>query len=114
MYLLHNYMEICVIFLVLERAIGAPQLFVASRTKLSRYPSNFPDIAIPDNYNISHMLISRNHAVALAVDLEDGLVFYSDVATKAIGMASLRAGSPVRYITGATDSVEGKTITKCM
>lgn len=93
-----------------ERAISPPQLFVASRTKLSMYPSNFPDITIPDDFNITNMLVNRNHAVALAVDLEDGLVFYSDVATKAIGMASLRVGSTVRYITGATSSVEGSII----
>nr|XP_054752462.1 low-density lipoprotein receptor-related protein 2-like [Lytechinus pictus] len=93
-----------------ERAISPPQLFVASRTKLSRYPSNFPDFPITDNYNITNMLTNRNHAVALAVDLEDGLVFYSDVATKAIAMASLRFGSTVRYITGATSSVEGMAV----
>ncbi|XP_030855970.1 low-density lipoprotein receptor-related protein 5-like [Strongylocentrotus purpuratus] len=74
------------------------------------YPSNFPDITIPDDFNITNMLVNRNHAVALAVDLEDGLVFYSDVASKAIGMASLRVGSTVRYITGATGSVEGMAV----
>ena len=97
-------------FIFSEAEIGPPQLFVASRTKLCRFPSNFPDMYFPSDYNVSCLLKDRDHAVALAVDLEDGLVFYSDVKRKTIGLGKLRNGSPIQYITGATSSVEGMTI----
>ncbi|XP_030828965.1 uncharacterized protein LOC593350 [Strongylocentrotus purpuratus] len=92
--------------------IDPPQYFVASRSKLCRYPINFPDIAFPivTNYNVSCFLEGRSHAVAIAVDLEDGIVFFSDLGMKGIGMATLRDGAPVKIITGGVRAVQGLAV----
>ncbi|XP_030827887.1 uncharacterized protein LOC115919137 isoform X2 [Strongylocentrotus purpuratus] len=92
--------------------IDPPQYFVASRSKLCRYPINFPDIAFPivSNFNVSCFLEGRSHAVAIAVDLEDGIVFFSDLGIKGIGMATLRDGAPVKIITGGVRAVQGLAV----
>ena len=66
---------------------------------------------IPSNvdFNVSCFLSNRLHAVAMAVDLEEGLVFYSDIGAGGIGMGKLRHGSQANLITAGTKSVQGNT-----
>ncbi|XP_071510756.1 low-density lipoprotein receptor-related protein 6-like [Diadema antillarum] len=95
---------------VSEGAISPPKLFVVSRTQLSSLPANFPDMSLTAGFRVSPFLLQRSHAVALAVDLEDGLLLYSDVGRQVIGRATLRNGSRIDYVTGATSSVEGMAV----
>ncbi|XP_063952170.1 low-density lipoprotein receptor-related protein 6-like [Lytechinus pictus] len=95
-----------------EGTIDPPQYFVASRSKLCRYPINFPDIVLPmiTNFNVSCFLGGRVHAVAITADIDEGVVFFSDLGMKAIGMATLRDGAPVKIITGGVRSVQGLAV----
>ncbi|XP_071510754.1 uncharacterized protein [Diadema antillarum] len=95
-----------------EGTIDPPQLFVASQTKLCRYPVNFPNMRIGSgtNFNVSCFLSGQQHVVAMAVDLEEGFVFFSDVRSKGLSKGTLRQGAPVRAITGGIKSVEGVAV----
>ncbi|XP_072178783.1 uncharacterized protein [Diadema setosum] len=95
-----------------EGTIDPPQFFVASQTQLCRYPVNFPSMRIghDTNFNVSCFLSGQQHVVAMAVDMQDGLLFFSDVGSKGLAKGTLRQGAPVRVITGGIQSVEGVAV----
>lgn len=90
-----------------EPSIAAPQLFIATQTKLCRWPSNFPSMDIPSNYDMSCFLTGRQHVVAMAVDVEDEILFFSDIIAKMVASVELQEDAKIKVIAGATSSVEG-------
>ncbi|XP_071817967.1 low-density lipoprotein receptor-related protein 1-like isoform X2 [Apostichopus japonicus] len=87
--------------------IAFPAVFIARTTNLCDFPSNYPTMALPSNYQTSCFLSGRQHAVALAVDVQDNMLFFSDISAKKVSAVRLAVDSNVFDIAGVTQSVEG-------
>lgn len=90
--------------------ISYPALFVASTSRLCNLPSNYPTMTIKADFTLNCFLSGRQHAVALAADVKDQMLFFSDVSTKAVAAVSLTLHSKTYDITGLTQSVEGESV----
>lgn len=90
-----------------ETLIAFPAVFIARTTNLCDFPSNYPTMALPSNYQTSCFLSGRQHAVALAVDVQDNMLFFSDISAKKVSAVRLAVDSNVFDIAGVTQSVEG-------
>ena len=87
--------------------LAKPQIILAAQNSICYFPSNFPDITIPSDYQRNCILANRSHVVALDVDVRSKTMFFSDFVHKTIQSVRLSDGAVVKPVVGGVGSVEG-------
>ncbi|XP_033637821.1 sushi, von Willebrand factor type A, EGF and pentraxin domain-containing protein 1-like [Asterias rubens] len=90
--------------------LAKPQIILAAQNSICYFPSNFPDITIPSDYQRNCILANRSHVVALDVDVRSKTMFFSDFVHKTIQSVRLSDGAVVKPVVGGVGSVEGIAI----
>ncbi|XP_071951355.1 uncharacterized protein [Antedon mediterranea] len=90
-----------------EIGLSSPQIIFSKSNSLCGIPGNFPDLPLPADFSAPCFLQNQTHIVALQLDSEEKLLFYSDAELRRVMSVRLTHGSNTNTIMGGVGSVEG-------